>query len=589
MLKYSVERNVQILIEVLKANNIKKIVVSPGATNVSFVASVQYDDFFEVFSAVDERGAAYIACGLAAESGEAVVITCTGATASRNYYPGITEAFHKKFPILAVTASQDFSNAGHLSPQFIERTEHPTDSVKISMQVPVVRNETDEWDATIKINKAVLELFRNGGAPVHINLASSYKNEFISVDEMKKVRVIKRFSYNDELPDINKYKRIAISVGAHKAWSNELTKKVDDFCKIYNAVVIVDHSSGYWGEYRVLPTILATQNQHYTELFDIDLLLHIGEEHGDYYTNSALSHCKEVWRISEDGEIRDTFKKLTNVFQMDELKFFNYYVTEEKKSEVSNNEYYDMFISEINKTYEMLPELPFSNIWIAQNVSKRMPDNSAIHIGVSNTMRSWTFFDFPQNTFSLANTGCRGIDGAIATTLGMSLVNPEKIHYAIMGDLTFFYGLNALGNRHWGNNVRLILINNGCGAEFNLYQHRAFEIYEGEKKEINAYVAAGGHYSSKSKDLVKHFAEDLGFEYFRVENKTEFNQISDTLLDSKMHNKPMIVEIFTDTAEENEALKIVRTLRVDKKSVVKQKIAGILGDSGVATIKKLIK
>ena len=274
---------------------------------------------------------------------------------------------------------------------------------------------------------------------------------------MKKVRVIKRFSYNDELPDINKYKRIAISVGAHKAWSNELTKKVDDFCKIYNAVVIVDHSSGYWGEYRVLPTILATQNQHYTELFDIDLLLHIGEEHGDYYTNSALSHCKEVWRISEDGEIRDTFKKLTNVFQMDELKFFNYYVTEEKKSEVSNNEYYDMFISEINKTYEMLPELPFSNIWIAQNVSKRMPDNSAIHIGVSNTMRSWTFFDFPQNTFSLANTGCRGIDGAIATTLGMSLVNPEKIHYAVMGDLTFFYGLNALGNRHWGNNVRLTI------------------------------------------------------------------------------------------------------------------------------------
>ena len=583
----SVERNVQILIEVLKANNVKKIVVSPGATNVSFVASVQYDDYFEVFSAVDERGAAYIACGLAAESGEAVVITCTGATASRNYFPGLTEAFHKKYPVLAVTASQDFSNAGHLSPQFIERTEHPTDSIKLSVQVPVVRNDVDEWDCTIKINKAVTELFRNGGAPVHINLASNYNNEF-TTDMIKPVRIIKRYGYNDSFPDIKNYKRIAISVGAHKVWSDELTKSVDEFCKNNNAVVFVDHSSGYWGEYRVLPTILATQNQHYTDLFDTDLLLHIGEEHGDYYANSVLARCKEVWRISEDGEIRDTFKKLTKVFQMDELTFFKHYAYQNEKT-IKENEYYHEISREIDHTYSMLPELPFSNIWIARYVSKRIPANSAIHIGVSNTMRSWTFFDFPQHTLTLANTGCRGIDGAIATTLGMSLVDPGRIHYAVMGDLTFFYGLNALGNRHWGNNARIILVNNGCGAEFNLYQHRAYEIYEGSKDEINAYVAAGGHYSSKSKDTVKHFAEDLGFEYFRAENKEQFEEVSQELLDEKGRTKPMIFEVFTDTKDENEALKIVRTLRVDKTSVMKQKIAGILGESGVSAIKRIIK
>ena len=33
-----------------------------------FVGSVQNDPFFEVYSAVDERSAAYMACGMAAES-----------------------------------------------------------------------------------------------------------------------------------------------------------------------------------------------------------------------------------------------------------------------------------------------------------------------------------------------------------------------------------------------------------------------------------------------------------------------------------------------------------------------------------------
>lgn len=50
-----------------------------------FVGSIQQDTWFEIYSSVDERSAAYLACGIATESGEPVAITCTGATASRNY------------------------------------------------------------------------------------------------------------------------------------------------------------------------------------------------------------------------------------------------------------------------------------------------------------------------------------------------------------------------------------------------------------------------------------------------------------------------------------------------------------------------
>ena len=109
---YSSEKNVQILLSLLKEHGIKKMILSPGSANASFVASAQYDGEFELYSSVDERSAAYIACGLAEESGEPVVICCTGATASRNYMAGLTEAYYRKLPIIAVTATRPLAWIG---------------------------------------------------------------------------------------------------------------------------------------------------------------------------------------------------------------------------------------------------------------------------------------------------------------------------------------------------------------------------------------------------------------------------------------------------------------------------------------------
>ena len=87
---YTDEKNTQIVLGLLKAHGIKRVIASPGTTNIRLVASMQQDPFFKMYSAADERSAAYIACGMAAESGEPVVLSCTGATASRNYIPGLT-------------------------------------------------------------------------------------------------------------------------------------------------------------------------------------------------------------------------------------------------------------------------------------------------------------------------------------------------------------------------------------------------------------------------------------------------------------------------------------------------------------------
>ena len=137
---YTNERNAQILIALMKAHGVRKIIASPGTTNISLVASAQHDPFFEIYSSVDERSAAYLACGLAAESGEPVALSCTGATASRNYVPGLTEAFYRKLPVLAITASQHLSHIGQMFPQMLDRTVQMNDLVKLSVHAPTVHD-----------------------------------------------------------------------------------------------------------------------------------------------------------------------------------------------------------------------------------------------------------------------------------------------------------------------------------------------------------------------------------------------------------------------------------------------------------------
>lgn len=51
---YSSERNVQILVSLLKQYGIRQVVASPGTTNVAFVGSIQQDSFFKIYSSVDE-------------------------------------------------------------------------------------------------------------------------------------------------------------------------------------------------------------------------------------------------------------------------------------------------------------------------------------------------------------------------------------------------------------------------------------------------------------------------------------------------------------------------------------------------------
>lgn len=256
---YTDERNVQILIALLKKHGIKHIVASPGSTNVTFVGSVQQDSFFEIYSCVDERSAAYMACGLAAEIMQPVVLSCTGATASRNYFPALTEAYYRKLPILAVTSTQEESKIGQLIPQVIDRSIQPADTVKMSVHLQTVKDDDDQWNVMLKANMAILELSHRGYGPVHINLTTRYSKKF-AIKSLPEVNKISRVMPFDSFPELSVNGKIALYIGTHLRWTEAETELIDKFCALYNAVVFNDPASNFHGHYRLDYALNASQS-----------------------------------------------------------------------------------------------------------------------------------------------------------------------------------------------------------------------------------------------------------------------------------------------------------------------------------------
>ncbi|MDL2297787.1 hypothetical protein LJC40_01380 [Synergistaceae bacterium OttesenSCG-928-D05] len=573
---YSAERNTQMLIALLKAHGIKKIIVSPGATNICFVASIQCDPFFEIFSSVDERSAAYMACGMAAESSEPVALSCTGATASRNYLPGLTEAYYRKLPVLAITATQHIGRVGQLIPQVIDRSVSMRDITMMSVQIPKIHDKEDEWAYEVMLNKALLELRHRGQGPVHVNLATEYSSDF-SVKELPKVRVINRICPGDDMPKLNNG-RVAIYVGAHNKWSNELSEMVDTFCSIYDGVVLCDHTSNYRGKYRILPNLLCSQVFYSSPCRTFDILIHIGEVSGAY----TSIFPEQVWRVSADGEVRDAFRKLRYVFEMQEEDFFKSYLRL-PPNKTHENSFIQQWKAECDRVISKVPEVPFSNVWIAQQTISRLPEGSVLHLGILNTLRAWNFFESPNSVLGYSNTGGFGIDGCVSSLIGASLVDGDRPYFGVVGDLAFFYDMNVIGNRHVGSNVRLILINNGRGTEFLIYNAKGAIFGE----DTNAYIAAAGHFGNKSQKLVKHYTEDLGFEYFSASTKEEYLRNVDRFTSPQIA-KPMLFEVFTNSADESKALEMLHNIEKNAAGKTKKLAKKVLGDRGVEALKKML-
>lgn len=588
MSKYTDASNAQLVIALLKEYGIRNIIASPGTTNVPFVYSVQNDSFFKVYSAIDERSAAYMACGLAAESGKPVVLSCTGATASRDYMPGLTEAFYRKLPVLALTSMHFTEDIGNLSTQILDRSVIPNDIARYHTSLEMIENERMAKDEELRINIALSELTRDGGGPVAVQLITDGNYTF-SATSLPKVNRINRFLPEkiSEWPELPGNAKIAVLLGAHRTFSATESEMLEHFVETHDAVVFSDISSGYHGKFAFGSALacIQLQNNPIRSAFEPDLVIHVGEMTGDYNTMGFLTglNCP-VWRVSLDGEFRQHFARLENVFQCSNEFFFSHYASN-KHVESGYRTKWENYDIQLRKR---MPEFPFSNIWMAQQLHSMIPAGSIAHSAILSSLSSWDYFPLPKDVRSSANVGGFGIDGCTSTLIGASLSSHE-LCFCITGDLAFFYDMNSLGCREIGPNLRILLINNGLGMTFKLSNHVGSQI----GPSANIFIAAEGHNAAAksvtgNQSPARAWAESLGFKYLSASSKEEFNAVKD-IFTSKDSEAPILFECFTHEEDERTARDLIDSIdsRTDSKTQLKKTIKKVLPKSVIDSLKSL--
>jgi 2-succinyl-5-enolpyruvyl-6-hydroxy-3-cyclohexene-1-carboxylate synthase len=291
------------------------------------------------------------------------------------------------------------------------------------------------------------------------------------------------------------------------------------------------------------------------------LVIQIGEVSEAYEMYVYAANCKELWRVSEDGELRDTWGKLINVFEMPLGVFFDAYAQDCEKS---GNVYFETLSAFDKNLRAEIPELPFSNAWLAKVTHQKIPENCKIFLGILNSVRTWGCFPLNAKNRSI-NSGGFGIDGIISTAVGSSLADNDKLHIVVVGDLAFYYDMNVLGNRHVGGNLRILLVNNKCGSEFRLYSHLAHVLGE----SADDFVAANGHYINHFDDKVdastaEAWSKSLGWIYMSANNKDEYLGKVDDFLSEETRGRPMLFEVFTTPENESDGVKMLFSIAATK-------------------------
>lgn len=542
---YTDIKSVQLLVALLKEYHIQNIVLSPGGSDIPIIHSIEEDPYFRCFSVVDERSAAYFAMGIAQETNKPAACVCTSGTAACNYLPGMTEAYYQDVPIIAITADKNPYFQGQIETQKIDQQNIFEGVCKKSVNLPVIHDELEYWYCERLICEALLEVNHNGTGPVHINIPITGSTSNYYIEHLPNVKPIRLVSYGE--PDdtwlsyaktLSEAQRILVVIGQNVNFTDHAIQHIEKFFEKYNCAIAVEHLSnlrcnGVVDSYAVTET---TRGKCDISLLP-DLVITLGNNLSAYNLKTFLrKNRKNIkhWQIDEAGRVRDVYQSLTTIFQCSPAYFFKFYSDHAPVSIKNSLEYYTNWKNAVNAIKK--PSFPFSNFYIAQQLASIVPAGSIMHLAILNSTRILQFFPLSKGVKVYSNTGALGIDGCLSAFCGQAAAT-EQLAFCVIGDLSFFYDMNAAGIRHNGKNIRIILLNNGGGSEFHFFM--------GKKNipTINDFICA------EHQKRAAGWIESLGYQYYTARNKEELDHILPKF--AEVSDTPMFLEVFTDM--ENDA------------------------------------
>ncbi|MBP3255304.1 MAG: hypothetical protein J6M60_02290 [Clostridia bacterium] len=412
-----------------------------------------------------------------------------------------------------------------------------------------------------------MELYKPGCGPVHINipLVGNMNNLFNSTEEIEKMNQVKKIDYisynnnqkwNDVINKLLNKKKILLIIGQEDNLTEKQINYIRKFAEITKCPILTDNLSNFKSKYNILagPIIKALNSNSINKLLP-EVVISFGNNMQERIKELLRGKNIEHWYLSEDGQLRDCFKSLSVLFDSTIDYFFETFNSGLENKYNADGKYFDDW-SKVSNAIKM-PDMPFSNFYVTREFSRIIPNNSIVHLAILNATRQMQFFELDESIKVYSNVNAFGIDGCLPTFMGQAYTT-DDLAFIIIGDLSFFYGMNALAIKHVKNNVRVLMINNGGGAEFHI------------QPDSNSIPTIDKHIGAAHNRIAKDWAKSLGYKYICANDMKTFNDNIKEFV-RKDSVSPIFFEVFTNMKLDGEfCLSVYREMEKSIKDVLEE-------------------
>ncbi|GAA1448129.1 2-succinyl-5-enolpyruvyl-6-hydroxy-3-cyclohexene-1-carboxylic-acid synthase [Leifsonia poae] len=166
------------LLSALVTAGVRDIVVSPGSRSQALAltaAELEHSGAIRLHVRIDERVSGFLALGLARESGAPAVVITTSGTATANLHPAVLEAHESGIPLIVLTSDRPAELRGIRANQTTQQPGIYADAARWEIDVPAPEGSADERATAEALARTAVSTAVGADSadpgPVHINLA----------------------------------------------------------------------------------------------------------------------------------------------------------------------------------------------------------------------------------------------------------------------------------------------------------------------------------------------------------------------------------------------------------------------------------
>ena len=453
------------LAPVLEAVGVEDVVIAPGSRNAPLIHLFTRKDSFRCHSIVDERSAGYVALGMARQSGHPVVVLCTSGTAVLNLSPAVAEAFHQRIPLIVLSADRPREKLPQLDNQVLDQRAPFFNFSKAFFEIPAQVRSGEELQKDLRSVFALLKgSLEDPRGPVHLNLPL-VEPLYVPLP----VPMLTPAALDDSvggqandfpLPELKGPGTKILILAGMGSYPASLPGVLEELSDSGQVTVVAENISNLSSEQFVSHPELVLAGARTEELQELepDVVIAFGQQLVSKRMKLFVSSLEQASLLALPGSMdpAEWLKKLADSLEKQEENAYNvHWLALQERESASAAAYFR--------------DAPFSNLAAVQKVLALVPDNAVIHLGNSGTIRYSQLVPGRAGHRYYSNRGVSGIDGSLSAALGAAMVS-GALHVLVLGDLSFVYDSNALWNKDFPDNLKIVVLNDGGGGIFRLLE-----------------------------------------------------------------------------------------------------------------------